>query len=59
MAASVIGSIATVAAVVIAIPIGLLFDGSLLPLHLGVLAMAVLGYLLMLRMGRIEARQPA
>ena len=58
MAASVIGAIATVLAAAIAAPVGLLFDGSLLPLTGGVLAMSCLGYLLMLHMGRVEARLP-
>ncbi|SDW35767.1 MFS transporter, DHA1 family, bicyclomycin/chloramphenicol resistance protein [Ruegeria halocynthiae] len=56
MAASVIGSIATVLAAAIAAPIGLLFDGSITPLTTGVLAMCILGFGLMLHMGRIENR---
>lgn len=54
MAASVIGAIATVAAAAIAAPVGLLFDGSLLPLTGGVFAMSLVGFLLMLHMGRVE-----
>lgn len=57
MAASVIGSIATVVAVFIAAPIGLLFDGTLLPLAGGVFLCAVVGSLLMLQMGRVERRE--
>lgn len=58
MAASVIGAISTVLAAVIVAPIGLLFDGSLLPLAIGILAMVLAGYALMLHMGRIEERSP-
>jgi MFS transporter, DHA1 family, multidrug resistance protein len=58
MAASVIGSIATVAAAAIAAPIGLLFDGSLIPLTAGILLMCIVGFVLMLEMGRQEARLP-
>lgn len=46
MAASVIGSIATVLAVCLAAPLGLAFDGTPLPLMLGVACFAGLGYLL-------------
>lgn len=56
MAASVVGSIATVAAAAIAAPVGLLFNGSLLPLTGGIFVMSVIGYGLMLHMGRIESR---
>ncbi|MBE1282240.1 MAG: MFS transporter [Rhodobacteraceae bacterium] len=59
MAASVIGAISTVLAAAIAAPIGLLFDGSLLPLTLGVLTMCSFGFLVMLHMARVEARLPA
>ncbi|WP_170330657.1 multidrug effflux MFS transporter [Ruegeria arenilitoris] len=59
MAASVIGSIATVLAAVIAAPVGLLFDGSLTPLTTGILTMCVIGFGLMVHMGRIENRLPA
>ncbi len=59
MAASVIGSIATVLAAAIAAPVGLLFDGSITPLTTGVLIMCILGFGLMLHMGRIENRLPA
>lgn len=54
MAASVIGAIATVFAAVIVAPIGLMFDGTLLPLALGILVMSVAGLVLMLRMARAE-----
>ena len=59
MAASVIGAISTVLAAAIAAPVGLLFDGSLTPLTTGVLTMCALAFVLMLHMGRIEARLPA
>ena len=55
MAASVIGAIATVAAVILAVPSGLLFDGTPLPLALFILAEACLALLLMQRMRRAEA----
>ncbi len=56
MAASVIGSIATVLAAAIAAPVGLLFDGSITPLTTAVLIMCIVGFGLMLHMGRIENR---
>ncbi len=59
MAASVIGSISTVIAVCIAIPVGQLFDGSLVPLATGLFLMASLGFGLMLHMGRIDAQVAA
>jgi MFS transporter, DHA1 family, multidrug resistance protein len=59
MAASVIGAIATVLAAAIAAPVGLLFDGSLAPLTFGLFTMSLLGFLLMLYMGRIENRPVA
>ncbi|MFW8634628.1 multidrug effflux MFS transporter [Cribrihabitans pelagius] len=59
MAASVIGSISTVLAALIAAPVGLMFDGTLLPLGCGLLAMASVAFYLMLRMARTEERLPA
>lgn len=59
MAASVIGAIATVLAAAIAAPIGLLFDGTLLPVTVGILTMAICSFALMMHMGRVEARFPA
>lgn len=59
MAASTIGFLATVGAAIIAASLGQLFDGSLIPLALGVLAMSVGGYALMLVMARVENRLPA
>lgn len=58
-AASVIGSIATVLSVALAVPIGLAFNGTPLPLALGICAEAFAGFLLMLWLKRIESRQPA
>jgi len=57
MAASVIGGISTVLAAVIAAPVGLLFDGTLWPLSVGIFTLSVVGFALMLEMGRIEARR--
>ncbi|WP_170418576.1 multidrug effflux MFS transporter [Ruegeria arenilitoris] len=59
MAASVIGSISTVLAAAIAAPVGLLFDGTLGPLTIGILTMCALAFGLMVHMGRIEDRVPA
>lgn len=59
MAASVIGAISTVAAAAIAAPVGLLFDGSTTPLTTGILTLCILGFLTMLHMARVEARQVA
>ncbi|EEW25997.1 multidrug effflux MFS transporter [Rhodobacter ferrooxidans] len=50
MAASVSGAIATVASVAIAVPVGLAFDGTAVPLQAGVAVFAGLGWLLMRRM---------
>ncbi len=58
MAASVIGSVATVLAAAIAAPIGLLFDGSITPLTIGILTMCITAFGLMVHMGRIENRFP-
>lgn len=52
MAASVVGATATVLAVFIAVPIGLAFDGTPLPLAVGVLICAILGVGLMMRIDR-------
>lgn len=59
MAASVIGAVSTVMAAVIASPIGLLFNGTITPLVTSVLALAALGFALMLWLGRVVARQRA
>jgi DHA1 family bicyclomycin/chloramphenicol resistance-like MFS transporter len=49
--ASVIGSSATILAVMVVIPIGLTFDGTPMPLCLGTLGMAVTALFLMTRSG--------
>ncbi len=54
MAASMISGLATVGSVLIAIPIGLAFDGTPVPLIGGVLVCALLGRLLMIPLGRAE-----
>ena len=60
VAASVIGAVATVLAVIIAIPTGLMFDGTPLPLATGILCEAVLALALMKWLVRVEAEhQPA
>lgn len=59
MAASVTGAISTVFAAALAGPIGLLFNGTLFPVTTAILLMSCLGCLVMLHMGRVEARLPA
>ncbi|WP_417816936.1 multidrug effflux MFS transporter [Tritonibacter scottomollicae] len=59
MAASVMGAISTVAAAFIAAPVGLLFDGTIVPMVGGVLTAAILAFVTMLRMGRVEAMTAA
>ncbi len=49
-AASVIGAVATIGSVSLAIPIGQLFQGTPLPSHFGVLAAVLVGYVLMTRL---------
>lgn len=56
MAASVIGAVATVCAAAIAAPVGLMFDGSLVPLTGGVLTLCIAGFAAMIYMGRVEHR---
>lgn len=56
IAASAIAAISTVLAAVLASPVGLLFNGTVQPLVAAILVMAMAGYALMLRLGRIEAR---
>lgn len=51
-AASVISALSTVAAVALAVPVGLMFDGTTQPLALGVMIYAALGLLLMRAMPR-------
>lgn len=59
MAASVIGAISTVLAASIVAPIGLTFNGTLIPLATGLLIMSAAGYALILHMARVEARLEA
>lgn len=54
MAASIIGAVSTVIAVVLAVPVGLLFDGTPLPLVAGALIFAICAQLTMARLRRIE-----
>ncbi len=54
MAASITGGISNVLAVIIAVPIGLAFDGTPLPLALGVVTCCALGCLLIRRVTRLE-----
>ncbi|WP_263398761.1 multidrug effflux MFS transporter [Salipiger aestuarii] len=56
LAASLIGAVATVIAVIIAAPVGLLFNGTPVPLAAGVLVEAVLALLAMRWLLRVEAR---
>lgn len=56
MAASIIGGVSTVLAALVASGVVFLYDGSIQPLVLFVLGMAVLGFVLMVQMGKIEAR---
>ncbi|ETX28348.1 multidrug MFS transporter [Roseivivax isoporae LMG 25204] len=59
LAASLIGSIATVSAVILAIPVGLMFDGTPLPLAVAMAIEATLALGLMLHMRRVETALPA
>lgn len=54
MAASVISGLATVGSVVLAIPIGLAFDGTPIPLMIGVLICTTIGRVIMRRLTRAE-----
>lgn len=54
MAASVIGAVSTVFAVILAVPVGLAFDGTILPLALGVFCECALAVYLMTRLRRAE-----
>ncbi|WP_299934091.1 multidrug effflux MFS transporter [uncultured Pelagimonas sp.] len=57
LAASIMGSIATVIAVVLAAPISLNFDGTILPLVIGILTYTALALVAMMAMARAEAKQ--
>ncbi|MDA7424376.1 multidrug effflux MFS transporter [Thalassococcus lentus] len=54
MAASVIGSLATIIAVILAVPIGLAFDGTPMPLAIGVFVLCALSLILMRRMRDLQ-----
>lgn len=59
MAASVIASISTVLAAVIASPVALMFDGRVEPLFVAIAIMAATALVLMIHLGRVEARTAA
>lgn len=59
MAASVIGAVATILAALLASPVGLMFDGTIRPMLIAVLVMVSIGFVLMLRMKRMEGRLAA
>ena len=54
MAASIIGAISTIVAVVLAAPLGLAFDGTPRPLAAGMFVYALVGLIAMLRLGKAE-----
>lgn len=56
MAASVIGSVSTLAGALLAVPIGLAFDGTILPLTIGVAAVCAGAFGLLIAMRRAESR---
>lgn len=58
MAASIIGALSTVGGALLSAPVGLMFNGTVLPLAGGVVLFSGIAFVLMLHMGRIEARQP-
>ncbi|TDK44994.1 MFS transporter [Antarcticimicrobium luteum] len=58
MAASIMGAVSTVGGALLSAPVGLLFDGTVRPLAGGIFILSIIGFALMLEMGRIEARQP-
>ncbi len=57
LAASITGAISTVVSVLLAAPIGLAFDGTPVPLAVGVLVLCLAALGLMRRMTRVEAQQ--
>ena len=57
-AASISGALATVIAVALAVPVGLSFDGTPLPLTIGVLATSGAAFAVMLRMRQLDLRNP-
>ncbi len=54
MAASAVGAASTVLSVLLAVPVGLAFDGTPLPLAVGIVTMAVVALALMLALRRLE-----
>ncbi len=56
LAASIIGSVATVVAVALAAPISLSFDGTILPLVVGILTYSALALAAMIAMAKAEAK---
>jgi len=52
----VVGAVSTVLAALIASPVGLLFNGTIVPLVAAVLIMALAGFLLMMQLARVERR---
>lgn len=58
-AASIIGAIATVIAVVLAAPVGLMFDGTLVPITASYAILAVAAVLIMRQVGRTSETVPA
>ncbi|WP_224823708.1 multidrug effflux MFS transporter [Cognatishimia sp. MH4019] len=54
MAASLMGSVSTIGAVFVAVPIGLAFTGSPIPVAIGTLTCSILAFLLTLRMRQLE-----
>lgn len=59
VASSVIGAVATVVAVTLAVPTGLLFDGTPLPIAAGIFVMASVALGFMVRIRTLEARMCA
>ena len=59
LASSVIGAVSTVTAVMIAAPLGLMFDGTPVPLATGILCLAIIAFALMQAMSRREAQVAA
>jgi DHA1 family bicyclomycin/chloramphenicol resistance-like MFS transporter len=56
MAASVIGGISTIVAAAIAAPVGLLFNGTMWPMAIGIFVMSCLGFVVMLKMAELDLR---
>ena len=54
LAASLMGSVSTIGAVLVAVPIGLAFTGSPIPVAIGTLSCSAVAFLLTLRMRQLE-----